>query len=87
MSSKPKFQFTPMDKAPDPELGAERIPVDRYTNPAFLKLEDEKIWSKTWLLGERDPWKRAGHDSRSQRWLRLPILDSVDGRAGTQDRK
>ena len=50
MSSKREFQFTPMDKAPDPELGAERIPVDRYTDPAFLKLEDERIWSKTWLL-------------------------------------
>ena len=44
------FVFTPMAKAPEPELGLERIPVDRYTDPAFLKLEDERIWSKTWLL-------------------------------------
>ncbi|MDH3642783.1 MAG: aromatic ring-hydroxylating dioxygenase subunit alpha [Gammaproteobacteria bacterium] len=50
MSSKPDIQSTPMDKAPDPELGAERIPVDRYTDPAFMKLEDARIWSKTWLL-------------------------------------
>ncbi len=44
------FVFTPMAKAPEPELGHERIPVDRYTDPAFMKLEDERIWSKTWLL-------------------------------------
>mgnify|MGYP005648699573 CR=1 FL=1 len=44
------FVFTPMAKAPEPELGFERIPVDRYTDPAFLKLEDDHIWSKTWLL-------------------------------------
>ena len=44
------FVFTPKDKAPEPELGVERIPVDRYTDPAFLKSEDERIWSKTWLL-------------------------------------
>lgn len=45
-----KFEFTPQDKAPEPDLGQARIPVDRYTDPAFLKLEDEHIWSKTWLL-------------------------------------
>ena len=50
MSRSSTFAFTPQDKAPDPDLGAERIPVDRYTDPAFLKLEDEHIWSKTWLL-------------------------------------
>ena len=44
------FVFTPMTKAPEPELGTERIPVDRYIDPAYLKLEDEHIWSKTWLL-------------------------------------
>ena len=45
-----KFTFTPMDKAPDPDLGTDRIPIDRYTDPAFMKLEDDHIWSKTWLL-------------------------------------
>ena len=45
------FTFTPTTKAPEPDLGGlSRIPVDRYTDPAFLKLEDERIWSKTWLL-------------------------------------
>ena len=50
MSGSAKFAFTPADKVPDPDLGTGRIPVDRYTDPAFLKLEDERIWSKTWLL-------------------------------------
>ena len=50
MNEIPKFKFTPADKAPDPDLGTDRIPIDRYVDPAFMKLEDEKIWSKTWLL-------------------------------------
>ena len=50
MSESKQLTFTPADKAPEPELGSARIPVDRYTDPAFLKLEDERIWSKTWLL-------------------------------------
>ena len=33
-----------------PKLGTNRIPVDRYTDPKYIRLEDEKIWSKTWLL-------------------------------------
>ena len=41
------FVFTPTTKAPEPELGFKRIPVDRYTDPVFLKLEDDCIWSKT----------------------------------------
>ncbi len=48
--SNAEFKFTPADKAPDPDLGSERIPVDRYTDPAFMALEDERLWSKTWLL-------------------------------------
>ena len=50
MSLPDDFAFTPQDKAPDPDLGLARIPVDRYTDPAYLKLEDDRIWSKTWLL-------------------------------------
>ena len=30
------FTFTPTTKAPEPDLGLELIPVDRYTDPAFL---------------------------------------------------
>ena len=45
-----QFAFTPSDKAPDPDLGTRRIPVGRYTNPRYLELEDQRLWSKTWLL-------------------------------------
>ena len=50
MTGAAKYPFTPAEKAPEPNLGTERIPVDRYTNPAYLPLEDNRIWSKTWLL-------------------------------------
>jgi hypothetical protein len=50
MSRPSNFVFTPTIKAPKPELRFERILVDRYTGPAFLKLEDDCIWSNTWLL-------------------------------------
>ena len=50
MNKPADFVFTPTTKAPEPELGFERIPVDRYTDPIFIKLEDDCIWSKTWLL-------------------------------------
>jgi hypothetical protein len=39
MSKAPEFKFTPTDKAPDPDFETKRIPVDRYTDPAFMKLE------------------------------------------------
>ena len=42
---------TPAAKAPDPDLGHERISKERYTSPGFMQLEWEKIWSKVWLLG------------------------------------
>ena len=45
-----KFESTPTDKAPDPELGTKRIPVDRYTEQKYISLEDERLWSKSWLL-------------------------------------
>jgi phenylpropionate dioxygenase-like ring-hydroxylating dioxygenase large terminal subunit len=50
MKPEDELTYTPMEKETDPELGTARIPVDRYTSPAILKLEDERIWSKTWLL-------------------------------------
>lgn len=50
MSKPALIPLTPADKAPDPDLGTERIPVDRYTDPKYLQIEDDAIWSKTWLL-------------------------------------
>jgi phenylpropionate dioxygenase-like ring-hydroxylating dioxygenase large terminal subunit len=42
---------TPVEKAPDPDLGHDLIRKERYTSPEFMKLEWERIWSKVWLLG------------------------------------
>lgn len=44
---------TPVAKAPDPELGYDLIPVERYISADFMKLEWEHIWTKVWLLGGR----------------------------------
>ena len=47
---------TPLEKAPDPELGNEVIAKERYTDADFMRLEWEHIWTKIWLVGclERD---------------------------------
>jgi len=50
MNERARYPFTPADKAPDPELGSHRIPVDRYINPDYMKREDDALWAKTWLL-------------------------------------
>ena len=44
---------TPVAKAPDPELGYDLIPVERYISREFMQLEWEYIWTKVWLLGGR----------------------------------
>ena len=44
---------TPVDKAPDPELGTAIIPAARYYDQAFMALEWERMWTKVWLLGAR----------------------------------
>jgi phenylpropionate dioxygenase-like ring-hydroxylating dioxygenase large terminal subunit len=52
---------TPIEKAPDPELGYDLIPADRYTSAEFMKLEWDHIWSKVWLLaGRSDDIKQPG---------------------------
>ncbi len=44
------IKMTPLEKAPEPDLGTEMIPVERYIDPAVMKQEMDKLWSKTWLL-------------------------------------
>jgi phenylpropionate dioxygenase-like ring-hydroxylating dioxygenase large terminal subunit len=44
---------TPVEKAPEPELGAELIPKERYTSPEFMQLEMDRMWSRVWLMGPR----------------------------------
>src|SRR5512143_2320115 len=45
---------TPMDKAPEPDLGHELIPKERYTSPEFARLEWQRMWTKVWLLAGRE---------------------------------
>ncbi len=45
---------TPVDKAPDPELGHDCIDPRRYTSTEFMQLEWQRLWTKVWLLGARE---------------------------------
>ena len=44
---------TPHHKYADPELGTGIIPKERYTSAQFMKLEWERMWTKTWMIGGR----------------------------------
>ncbi len=45
---------TPLEKAPDPELGWEPIDHRRYLSREFMQLEWDRIWTRVWLLGGRE---------------------------------
>ncbi len=45
---------TPAAKAPDPALGHDIIPKERYTSPEFLEREWADIFQKVWLLAGRE---------------------------------
>src|SRR5262249_59440568 len=47
---------TPLEKAPEPALGAGLIPKERYTSATFASREWERMWQRVWLLAglERD---------------------------------
>ena len=47
----PQTSKTPCEKAPDPDLGHDLIPKERYTSTEFMKLEWDRLWTKAWLLG------------------------------------
>ncbi len=49
-----EFVETPIEKAPEPDLGAAIIPKERYTSKAYMALEWERIWTKVWLVGCRE---------------------------------
>ena len=44
---------TPMERAPDPQLGSGPIPKQRYTSPEYAALEWERMWTKLWLMAGR----------------------------------
>ena len=45
----PTRRRTPLEKAPDPDLGTEPIPKTRYTSPDFMQREWDGMWTRTWL--------------------------------------
>jgi len=45
---------TPVAKAPEPDLGHELIPKERYTSVEFMATEWDRLWTKVWLLGCRE---------------------------------
>ena len=47
----PQTSKTPAQKAPDPDLGYDFIPKERYTSKEFMALEWERLWTKVWLMG------------------------------------
>lgn len=44
---------TPMDRAPDPQLGSEPIPKSRYTSLEYARREWEHMWTRVWLMAGR----------------------------------
>ena len=38
----------------DTYLGSDNLSVDRYFSPEFQKLEEEKLWNRTWLAACRE---------------------------------
>src|SRR5260370_41355347 len=41
---------TPVTKLPEPDLGRDLIPKDRYLSSAFLASEYERLWPRGWNL-------------------------------------
>jgi len=48
------MRTTPLERAPEPRLGTEPIPAERYTSAAFAAREWERMWTKVWLLAGRE---------------------------------
>ena len=44
---------TPTEKAPEPKLGTELIPKERYISPEFMELEWDRLWTKVWNMAGR----------------------------------
>jgi nitrite reductase/ring-hydroxylating ferredoxin subunit len=46
----------------EPELPAVRVPIERYTSPAFHALEVERLWRKVWQMACREESLREPGD-------------------------
>ncbi len=47
----PQTSKTPAQKEPDPDLGHDFIPGERYTSKEFMQREWDRVWTKVWLMG------------------------------------
>ncbi len=47
-------QGTPTEKAPEPLLGTELIPKERYISKEYMQLEWERMWTKVWNMAGRE---------------------------------
>jgi nitrite reductase/ring-hydroxylating ferredoxin subunit len=45
---------TPTEKAPEPTMGTELIPKERYTSKEYMELEWERMWTKVWNMAGRE---------------------------------
>jgi len=45
---------TPTTKAPEPTLGTDLIPKERYISEEFMQLEWERMWTKVWNVAGRE---------------------------------
>ena len=45
---------TPPEKAPEPDLGSDLIPKERYTSREFMELEWERMWTRVWNMAGRE---------------------------------
>lgn len=50
MNKNTNLKKTPLEKAPDPDLGTAPIPVDRYIDPDIMRREFDQLWAGTWLM-------------------------------------
>jgi phenylpropionate dioxygenase-like ring-hydroxylating dioxygenase large terminal subunit len=45
---------TPTEKAPEPFMGTDLIPKERYTSKEFMELEWERMWTRVWNMAGRE---------------------------------
>ena len=48
MVTESRLSGTPMEKAPEPVLGTELIPKERYISKEYMELEWDRMWTKVW---------------------------------------
>src|SRR6266508_4600792 len=52
---------TPVGKLPEPDLGTELIPKDRYLSAEFMRREWERLWTRVWnLAGPTSDLEKVG---------------------------